>query len=150
MSDRRDVELPDFSEDRTILRAQQVQRDLYSMPDLVITWSTDAGPWDLIMRCPPVVPDRLPDIEVIADEEVFMGNDVAGLLEKLQGRSVVRFNAPTWSVVWMAETKTEVAQIQAIFKRLPDAMIEMVRHSSGADPSRVDEFFDVLHTALAA
>jgi len=144
-------DLPDFSEDRVILKAKRVQRDLYSPPDLVIAWSTDAGPYDLIMRCPPVVPDQLPNIEIIADEEIFMGNDPEGLVEKLRGRSLVRFNAANWSVIWMAETETEGAQIQAVFKSLPTAMVEMVKHSvSGHLPDRVDEFFERLSGALAA
>ncbi|MCA1606717.1 MAG: hypothetical protein LC775_14900 [Acidobacteria bacterium] len=144
-------DLPDFSDDRTILKAKRVDRDLYSTSDLVIAWSTDAGPYDLIMRCPPVVPDLLPKIEIIADEEVFMGDDSEGLLDKLKDRSLVRFNAATWSVIWMAETKTESAQIQAVFRQLPNAMIEMVRQTAaGRLPERVDEFFEHLRAALAA
>lgn len=149
MSPQAHTKLPDYSVDRSILRAQAVRRDLYTPPDIVISWSTDAGPWDLLLRCPPVIPSRLRQIEVVADEEIFMG-DTENLLDKLRGRSIVRFNARDWSVVWMAETKTRGAQIQAIFKALPDAMVEMVRSSATGMSTEVDQFFNDLRAALAA
>lgn len=145
-----DDNFPNFAAGKEVLRAQRVRRDIYSDPEIVITWSTDCGPYDLLMRCPPIASDHLRSIQIVADEYIFTGNSPYGRPEALEGRSVVRFNASDWTVIWMAATKTEGAQIQAVFKIMPLAMVEMVRRSAaGVISNRVDEFFERLQAALA-
>lgn len=130
------------------LVAERISRGPTS--DLVISWSTEWDAFKLLAECKAIVhaPNRLEQIEVIADDDVGSASTEEELAALVCDRSIVRYNFADWSVVWIRGEDGERSEAQAALGLIPPAMQSMVAHSiAGVTEIEVEHFFQNLGTA---
>jgi hypothetical protein len=131
----------------SFLVAERISRGPTS--DLVISWSTEWDAFKLLSECKAIVhaPNRLEQIEIIADDVVGSASTAEELARLVDGCSLVRYNFADWSVVWIRGEHGELSEAQAALGGIPPAMKSMVADSViGVSKLEVEHFFQALDT----